>query len=446
MSGSEYEVVVIGGGPAGVSVARSLAILGHRVALCGSSRRHAAVEGLSERAASALRAAGFAQALEAIGPSLPRRSSWNGVLVDAGREHLVDRRRFDEALLRDALGSGVACHDARCEGWHYGERGVRAHERRRDGAISLIEARFLIDARGRAASFDRDSGARGPATTALGRSWRRPAHSAPGSAVAAFDEGWCWLAAPQDGPMYAQIALASDSAAIRSRSTLAAGYEAVVERVAELREWLRGATPCSDVDARDATPLLGGRLATERSLRIGDAALAPDPLSGQGLFEAIATGLAAAPVVNTILRRPADADLAREFHLRRIEDAFWRLARVGRDFHRAEQRWSESPFWSARRAWPDDAPVRGDAAQATIAAVPVSEDGFIVRREAIVTADHPRGVWRLDGVELVPLLQLLRSHEGLRRDQIAAEWSASRGVAVSDVERALVWLQQRCFA
>jgi hypothetical protein len=209
---------------------------------------------------------------------------------------------------------------------------------------------------------------------------------------------------------------------------------------------LHDAAPRSDVEARDATPILGAPLVTPRSLRVGDAAFAPDPLSGQGVFEAIATGLAAAPVVNTIVRRPADAALAAEFHRRRIEDAFWRLARAGRDVYRAERRWTHSPFWSARRAWPDDESARGTSAPATIAPVPVSEDGFIVRREAIVTPDHPRGVWRLDGVELVPLLRFRSEHASLSDERIADGWRAGGSFDVAAVQRALGWLRQRGLA
>jgi flavin-dependent dehydrogenase len=442
----EYDVVVIGGGPAGISAARAIRRLGHRTALCGSPRRHAAVEGLSERAADALRAADLAETLATIGPSLPRRSSWNGGGFDSGTEHLVVRRRFDEALVRDAIGAGVDYHSARCEAWEEHPGGVRAHARGRDGEAFVLSMRCLVDARGRAAGVDRDGGTRGVGTTAVARSWMHDRPRAAGSAVGTFDEGWFWIATAEDGASYAQIVIASDSPKLGTRARLATGYDAVVAHVAELRDCLGEATSCSGVEARDATPVLGAPLVTARTVRVGDAAFAPDPLSGQGMFEAIATGLAAAPVVNTILRRPADAPLAAEFHRRRIEDTFWRLARAGRDAYRAERRWLDSPFWSTRGAWPDDEPARAAAAAAEIAAVPVSKDGFIVRREAIVTADHPRGVWRLDGVELVPLLRFRSEQACLSDDRIAAEWTAGRALDAAAVRRALGWLRQRGLA
>ena len=80
-------------------------------------------------------------------------------------------------------------------------------------------------------------------------------------------------------------------------------------------------------------------------------------LSGHGVFEALASATAAVPVVTTLLRRPADAALARAFYEERVEQAFLRFARIARDFYRLEERWQEAAFWQARRRWPDDLPA-----------------------------------------------------------------------------------------
>ena len=191
------------------------------------------------------------------------------------------------------------------------------------------------------------------------------------------------------------------------REGLDAFFRARLGEVAEAGDWLAGGQAAGAVVARHAGFALATTLVTGRLIRVGDAAAAIDPLSGHGAFEAVGGALAAAAVANTLLDRPADATLATTFYVERIEDAFARHGRVGRDFHALERRWLDAAFWAQRRSWPDDLPAHRppSAAGAAVARRPVIEDGFVVGREAIVTADHPRGVWQVAGVPLVPLLR-----------------------------------------
>jgi flavin-dependent dehydrogenase len=437
-----HDVAVIGGGPAGIVVGRGLAALGHRVVVLAQPRRRSATEGVSERTANALRLASCEEALATLGPPLPRFSSWNGAKTETGVEHLVDRARLDGALRRDAERAGVRVIDARCEGWEESEDGCRVAFRPVTGESLATEVAFVLEARGRVAPIDRASGVRGPATTALARSWTAP-DSFRGSAITSFERGWCWLAAPQAGRFCVQIAVSAESGEIRSRGGLESGYESLLRDVPEAGRWLDRALPCSTVGARDATPILGGRLVSPRSLRIGDAAFAVDPLSGHGLFEAVATALAAAPVVNTILRRPSDRSLAEDFYRRRIQDTFLRLARAGRDAYRAEGRWSNAPFWRERSAWPDDEPARRPLGPVSVETVPVSEDGYVTLRRAVVAPDHPRGVWRVDDVELVPLLEFALAQRSDGERNTAAAYAARFGLPLTSVDRALSWLRHR---
>jgi len=435
-------VAVVGAGPAGVTAARALAALGHHVVLLFRPRRFGAAEGVSERAAEALRLAGCDEALDILGPALPRVSSWNGRSTPSGSECLVDRIRFDEAMRRGAARIGVACVEGHCDGWQEGEHGCRLFVRPKGVATFASEIAFVVDARGRAGSINRASSVRGAATTALSRSWT--ARRAPrGSALASFARGWCWLAAPEGSSAFLQLFVSSGRNDSPLRDGLEDAYGALLREVPEARDWLDGATPSSPVHARDATSILPGSVVSPRSLRVGDGAFAVDPLSGQGLFEAIATALAAAPVVNTLLRRAAAGALAKEFYRERIEDTFLRLARAGRDAYRAEQRWHDEPFWNERRAWPDDETARRPAGPATVRSVAVSEDGFIVSRPAIVTPDHPRGVWRLDSVELVPLLEFAVAHRSECDEDLVNRYAELSATPSASVARALEWLHRR---
>jgi flavin-dependent dehydrogenase len=332
--------------------------------------------------------------------------------------------------------------DARCDGWEESERGCRLAARLTTGEALGAEVGFVVDARGRAAPLDRGSAARGPGTTALTRRWTASG-SLHGSALASFERGWCWFAAPQAGGVQVQLVVSSGSDELLSRPGIEGFYESLLRDIPEARRWLEGASACSTVRARDATPILGGPLVSARSVRVGDAAFAVDPLSGQGLFEAVATALAAAPVVNTLLRRPDDRGLAEDFYRQRVADTFLRLARAGRDSYRAEHRWQGSAFWNERRAWPDDGPTRGGTGPASIETVAVSEQGYVVSRRAVVTPEYPRGVWRLDDVELVPLLEFARAGRSEVVRGLAAVYSARSGLPRTSIDRALSWLRQR---
>jgi hypothetical protein len=64
----------------------------------------------------------------------------------------------------------------------------------------------------------------------------------------------------------------------------------------------------------------------------------------------------------------------------------------------------------------------------------------------IVTPDHPRGVWQLDGVELVPLLDHATARRGVRGARLAAEHAEHTARPIAAVESALSWLRYRGLA
>jgi 2-polyprenyl-6-methoxyphenol hydroxylase-like FAD-dependent oxidoreductase len=286
---------------------------------------------------------------------------------------------------------------------------------------------------------------RGPPTTALSRAWTLPAGAGARTAVAPFAQGWAWLAAPGDGRALLQLFVASGRGRLPPRRDLGRFYDQRLAEVAEAADWLDGAIPAGPVRARESTPQIARPLSSARALRVGDAALAIDPLSGHGVFEALGGALAAAPVVNTLLRRPDDAELAAAFYSERAEAAFLRHCRVGRDFYAQEGRWPEAPFWAQRRAWPDAEPAHRAAGSGApeIAARGVIEDGFVVRRQVIVTPDHPRGVWQVDGVPLVPLMDAVEALVPAAADDLARLAAERMAAPPEQVATALAWLRLR---
>ena len=87
-------------------------------------------------------------------------------------------------------------------------------------------------------------------------------------------------------------------------------------------------------------------------------------------------------------------------------------------------------------------------ATVSLARRPVVCDGRIVEADVVVTPDQPLGVWRVDGVEVAPVLDALRSHEGGGQEAEAAPallmsrfgFGQSRARALLDWMRAQAWL------
>jgi 2-polyprenyl-6-methoxyphenol hydroxylase-like FAD-dependent oxidoreductase len=81
-------------------------------------------------------------------------------------------------------------------------------------------------------------------------------------------------------------------------------------------------------------------------LAVGDAALGFDPLSSQGLFNALYTGLAGAAAADRHLHGDATALPDYAARLRPIGDAYRSHLRA---WYGAERRWSQQPFWQRRQ-------------------------------------------------------------------------------------------------
>ena len=101
-------------------------------------------------------------------------------------------------------------------------------------------------------------------------------------------------------------------------------------------------------------------------LAVGDASLAFDPLSSQGIFHALYTGLRGAQALLAQERGEANVFLAWDERLRSIRSAYLRhLAQC----HATETRWPSSLFWRRRHSGlVSSYPFRTDAAAPALAA------------------------------------------------------------------------------
>ncbi|HEY0836904.1 MAG TPA: hypothetical protein VGE72_23540, partial [Azospirillum sp.] len=209
-----------------------------------------------------------------------------------------------------------------------------------------------------------------------------------------------------DGTRIVQFLLAAD--AVPMRAGLIALHKELMHAVPEAAEWVAGATAVDAASARDATATLRADLVGTDFLRVGDAAVTIDPLSGNGVFEALRGAFAASAAVGTLLSAPDELPLVRRFVEERASALFHHAAGIGRAFYRGETRWTDRPFWRERAGWPvDDEPAAEPGPGVRAQAVVVGER--VAERDVLVTPQHPRGILTIAGVELAPLLKRARA-------------------------------------
>lgn len=320
------DVVVVGGGPAGASVAIRLAREGICVCVVDRSRFPRAKpcgEFLSPGATPILEELGVREAVEAAGARrLDRvRIVAHGAAVeldfpdDEGAPpwgFSLSRLALDAILLDAARAAGArVLEEARVDEVRFEPGRVVVVARGANGEPLAIEARLVIGAGGRNC----------PVARALGLQRRDArarfdllAHWSGRPGDAGGDDPVCELSV--SGDRYVAVAPIENGRwnvnCVVSRSALRAepDPDALYRRVVGA-EASPAAGPDEDVVASDVTPLRTRRATSDRALLIGDAALFLDPFTGQGIYLALrSAALAAAVVPRALTRRAARASLA----------------------------------------------------------------------------------------------------------------------------------------
>ena len=360
------EICVVGGGPAGTTVARRLALLGHQVSLLEREifpRSHIG-ESISPGILPLLEILGVRSQIEEAGFYRPRRTfvQWGSkeVLVKdfAGQAGFqVDRGRFDNILLRAAEEAGVkviqpafAAQPLRTkdEKWR-----VPVHS---GNQLLQFTADFLIDAAGRRSVLKKRKKKYSPDTLALYGYWKGVKLDGVESRVETGKKEWFWGAPLPDGTFNAAVFL--DSHRLRKEQVKASGlkdsYCSLLKESKLLQVCLDGEL-VSRVRACDASTYLSEDFVDYNSIKVGEASCAIDPLSSQGVQAAIHSGLQAAIVVHTLLTNFANREAAIKFYEERQKESVLANLRYAGKFYSEAMPYRSSGFWS-KRAVPEIEP------------------------------------------------------------------------------------------
>lgn len=371
MNVEKAEAVILGGGPAGATAAYSLARRGSRVLVIDrrapTSRppRPRVGEALPPAARPLLSDLGLLDLVQNGGHrrcvgnvsiwGKPTPTAHDFLRDPQGPGWHLDRRRFDEDLRGAAAEAGATVAAARTVATERTDRGWTVRWLTMEGEERQARCRWMIDATGRGSVFARRLGCvrqRDDRLVAFVAHFRPTGDVDPDrdarTWIEAAPDGWWYMAPLPSG--HRVVACQTDydlvdRPALRTR----AGFLRHLDQAPNLQTLLSDGGYTLDTSPRGVDACSGrlDRVAGEGWLAVGDAAISFDPLSSQGLLNALYTGLRGAEAVHAALTGKLDGPAD---YTARIEDIYRAYLSHRAIYYAAEGRWPNRPFWARRLA------------------------------------------------------------------------------------------------
>lgn len=330
--GNLCDVLVIGGGPAGSTVAPLLAQKGHKVVLLEKARhpRFHIGESLLPANLPIFEQLGVSDQVAAIGMvknAAEFNSPWHShqqrfYFADAWDKTLpsafqVRRSDFDEILINNAASKGVEVHQE-CKVKSIdlaGQNGATVFAEYSDGRQEQWTAKFVVDASGRDTFI----------ANKLQIKHRNPKHNSSsvyahfsgatrneGSdegniAIFWFEHGWFWFIPLSDGTTSIGMVTWPYFMKTKGERTLEQFLLDGIRMCPLLEAKLKNAKLSSNAEATGNFSYVSERCYGKNYLLLGDAFAFVDPVFSSGVLLAMNSGLVGAETVDVCLRKPSEA-------------------------------------------------------------------------------------------------------------------------------------------
>ena len=363
---TEIDVFILGGGPAGCSIALNLSPF-FKVMMIDRNAvaQPRAGESLPPAANKLLIDMGLWDDFLKQGhlPNYGNQSAWGTNTINetdfirdpSGHGWHLDRQKFEIWLQKKAAERGcLFLRDTKMLDFHKNENGFWEISITNDSRVQKIKSRLIVDASGRNSFIARRLGAERISLDNLVCGWMigndNPVNSIQGRSLIQADlDGWWYTTSIPNNKRI--IAFHTDAgipaiSSIRSKRKLME----LIQGNKDLEKHV-----CLETFSKSFDQMEYGTTAANSSvtkpftgdswLTVGDASFSFDPLSSQGIFNAMYTGLAAAESCYRFLNKEIDDFQEYDSVLKNVVKVY-----QNRIYHwyAMEKRWEESEFWKNR--------------------------------------------------------------------------------------------------
>ena len=346
---SNYDVIVIGGGPAGSTFSTLLHEKGRNVLLLEKDHhpRFHIGESLLPMTLPILEKLGVSQKVQEIGilkygaefnsqsENNKRETFYFDFAIDRNHPHAYEVRRseFDEILFRNAVDKGVGCREgARVSDVVFNpDSTVTVTAVTDDGQSLQLGCRFLVDASGRESLLSRrkklkKKSKKHNSAAIFGHFenvTRRTGKNEGNISIYWFEHGWFWMIPLRDGMM--SVGAVCFPEYLKSRDCPPEEFlQHTINMAPEVAERMKGSTLAGEVRATGNFTYSSSRMfgkPGENYLLIGDAYAFIDPVFSSGVHIAMSGAVDAVETIDACLNTPAGSQNYLKQYKSKIDDA-----------------------------------------------------------------------------------------------------------------------------